>query len=249
MKRATLAMIGGYAAVFAAVLAMALYFGAGMKDAALCLENRNAASKDFYAAKAAACTRRIESFVTGGERLTEFYRERGFAHMDLSQPGEALADLNKVVQRTPGNAASLSQRSDVLFELGRYDSAIADLDTIAQRGANAALLNQRCWYRAAWNHELPQALADCDAALKASPNSAAILDSRGFVHFRLGDFKAAVADYDAALKLRPGAPTSLYVRGLARKRLGDTGGDGDIAAALALRRDVTKDFDKMGIRP
>ena len=61
-------------------------------------------------------------------------------------------------------------------------------------------LNSRCWARARWGQELDEALADCNAALKLRPGTAAILDSRGLVYLRKGDFKSAIADYDAALR-------------------------------------------------
>jgi Flp pilus assembly protein TadD len=86
-------------------------------------------------------------------------------------------------------------------------------------------------------------------ALARSPGNPAFLDSRGLVHFRLGDYKAAIADYDAALKARPQSDTSLYARGIARKRAGDRGGARDVAAALALRPGVAKEFADMGITP
>ena len=64
-------------------------------------------------------------------------------------------------------------------------------------------LNARCWARAWWGQELEQALADCNAALKLSPNTAAYLDSRGLVYLRQNQYDKAIADYDAALRLQP----------------------------------------------
>ena len=37
------------------------------------------------------------------------------------------------------------------------------------------------------------------------PHSAAVLDSRGFVHLRRKEFDKAISDYDAALKIDPKA--------------------------------------------
>jgi tetratricopeptide (TPR) repeat protein/predicted aspartyl protease len=111
-------------------------------------------------------------------------------------------------------------------------------------------LNGRCWARALWGQELDKALADCDAALKLGSRSAGILDSRGLVHLRLGDFDEAIADYDAALALRPKSAWSLYGRGLARLHKGMSAeGDADIAAAVVLSPLLPDEARKRGIAP
>ena len=104
--------------------------------------------------------------------------------------------------------------------------------------------------RAGWGQQLDLALADCQAALKTDPASAAFLDSRGLVNLRLGKLDAAVADYDAALKTSPRLATSLYGRGLAKLKKGDgSGGRADLAAARALHPDVVETFDRFGLKP
>ena len=90
--------------------------------------------------------------------------------------------------------------------------------------------------------DLPRALEDCTQALRLRPGFADALDSRGFVHLKLGKPREALADYDAALKAGPRA-SSLYGRGLARKRIGDTaGGDGDMVAAKAMDPRAADEF-------
>src|SRR5262249_40314141 len=83
-------------------------------------------------------------------------------------------------------------------------------------------LNSRCWARALTGQALELALADCNAALRMRPNTAAFLDSRGLVYLRQKNFDKAIADYDAALHLQPKSAWSLYGRGLARQHKGLT---------------------------
>ena len=114
----------------------------------------------------------------------------------------------------------------------------------------AAALNGRCWTRALWNQELEQALLDCNAALKQLPNTAALLDSRGLVRLRRGEYDQAIADYDQALKQRSRAPWTLYGRGIARLRKGLTAeGHADIAAASALDAGIAAQAGKYGLTP
>jgi tetratricopeptide (TPR) repeat protein/predicted aspartyl protease len=108
--------------------------------------------------------------------------------------------------------------------------------------------NSRCWARALWGQELDKALADCNGALKARPDTAAFLDSRGLVRLRMGDLDKSIADYDAALKLQPHSAWSLYGRGLARLKKGlTTAGEADIAAATAIQPRIEDEARTHGI--
>jgi tetratricopeptide (TPR) repeat protein len=112
-----------------------------------------------------------------------------------------------------------------------------------------AALNARCRARAL-GLELNQALEDCSAALKMRPNTAAILDSRGLVYLRLGNYDKAIADYDAALHLQPKIAWSLYGRGVARLGKGmKAESQADIDAALALDPGIAQRAHEFGIGP
>jgi len=111
-------------------------------------------------------------------------------------------------------------------------------------------LNDRCWFRAEANQDLPAALKDCNRALHLAGAAPATLDSRGLVYLRLGKPDEAIADYDAALQKNPKMPTSLFGRGLAELTRGEkTRGQADIAAAEALDPKVGEFFSSIGLEP
>jgi tetratricopeptide (TPR) repeat protein len=111
-------------------------------------------------------------------------------------------------------------------------------------------LNSRCWARALTGQALDLALADCNAALRMRPDTAAFLDSRGLVYLRQKNYDRAIADYDAALRLRPKIAWSLYGRGLARQHKGMTAAaEADIAAATALQPNIATTAGRYGIVP
>ncbi len=111
-------------------------------------------------------------------------------------------------------------------------------------------LNGRCWGRALSGQDLPQALEDCNAALRARPNTAAFLDSRGLVYLRLKEYDKAIADYDAALHLQPKIAWSLFGRGVARQQKGLTAAaQADIEAATALQPKIVDTARKYGVAP
>jgi len=118
----------------------------------------------------------------------------------------------------------------------------------------ASALNGRCWSRALAAQDLPEALADCNAALKRVPksslDSARVLASRGLVRLRLGDFEKSAADFAAALSLRSNDAWCLYGRGLDELRQGKTAaGWADMAAATAVSPRIADEFKKRGIAP
>jgi tetratricopeptide (TPR) repeat protein len=85
--------------------------------------------------------------------------------------------------------------------------------------------------------------------LRIRPNSAFILDSRGFTYLKKGSLDAAIADYDAALGIDSKKANSLYRRGVAKRLKGDiAGGEADVAAAQAISPIVADAMALVGLR-
>jgi tetratricopeptide (TPR) repeat protein len=166
-----------------------------------------------------------------------------------------VADLEQADRAAP-KEDPVRMRMGYLYEyIGQPQAAIAQFSKwieVRERGdvhmSNA--LNARCWARAWWGLELQQALADCNAALKLSPNTAAYLDSRGLVYLRQNQYDKAIADYDAALRVQPANASSLYGRGVARVHKGQSAqGNADLSAAAALQPQIAAEMSKHGISP
>jgi tetratricopeptide (TPR) repeat protein len=163
----------------------------------------------------------------------------------------ATEDLNKAVQLAPDDPLTRVNRSSLEIQLGEFDQAIADADHalgIAQ-GQSAVLL-ATCEARAVGNVELSTALHDCNQALELAPHSAPILEARGFVYFRNGDYADAIKDENDSVAVDAKKPGALYVRGLAKAKSGDiAGGKADKTAALAIDADIAKTFASYGVTP
>ena len=161
--------------------------------------------------------------------------------------------------------AATSPQADVRLRMARDygaadlpDPAVVQLDLwVAAHEEDARLpeaLNSRCWIRALSGRDLPLALKDCDMALKratkATPFYAHVLDSRGLVRLRLGDYDHSLADFDASLKINPKNAWSWYARGIDKLHKQDqSGGQADIAQATALWPAVAEAFGKRGMAP
>jgi tetratricopeptide (TPR) repeat protein len=178
-------------------------------------------------------------------RFIDPYDNRARLYLRRRAPEKALADYNAMLAIDPESKQGLAGRARAYAALGKAAMARADLAAI---GESANILNDRCYDRATANLTLDIALSECDAAVRQAPASASILDSRGFVRFRLGDLKGAVTDFDAALAFNPKMPPTLFVRGLAKRRLGDrVGGDLDVAAAKAMDAEVARTIADYGV--
>lgn len=150
------------------------------------------------------------------------YFERGAVHHDRGAYESAVASYDAALAIQPDFDMALRRRAEALeYVVDPWRGEIAWLDqALAQDPTNVELLNNRCWTRAVNGDDLALALADCDAAIRLNARYGAVLDSRGLVHLKRGDFQAAFADYDAALALEPNNGHYLYGRGLARQGLG-----------------------------
>ncbi|OAN66958.1 DUF3857 domain-containing protein [Sphingomonas sp. TDK1] len=142
------------------------------------------------------------------------------------------------------------QLADLLAEAGQVDEAVAVLDeAIAAAPRNASLLNSRCWIRATHNIAIPEALQDCTSGVELGSSSAAVLDSRAMVYFRMGKLDAALTDLDAALRASPEQSASLYMRGVIGKRTKAKDADAYLAAARMIEPRIDERFARYGIKP
>jgi tetratricopeptide (TPR) repeat protein len=97
--------------------------------------------------------------------------------------------------------------------------------------------------------DLPEALSDCDEALKLQPDNVQTRETRGFIFLKLGEKDIALREYDTALRSDPDRPLALYGRGLARVGKGDVkNGEADKAAARALMPGVDRQFATYGVK-
>jgi tetratricopeptide (TPR) repeat protein len=191
-----------------------------------------------------ACTRLIASKQFNGAPLATIFNNRGEAYDLMGEDEKAFADFSEALRLNPNFAAAFDNRAELYRWKGDYERGIADYNSaIRLDPANPAFWNGRCWMRATMKRDLPEALTDCDEALKRLPNSANALDSRALTYLQAGRLDEALADYNAALAQQPNKPHSLYGRGLVKLKKGDNaGGEADLAAAKAADAEIELEF-------
>ena len=118
----------------------------------------------------------------------------------------ALDDYNAALKIEPKDPRVLMLRAEVLQHLGRHKEAIADWKTLQKllsdsgQGNRTLALNGLAYARAVGNIDVDAGLKQANEALQAEPEDPAILDTRGFLYYRLGKYQEALADLDAAVE-------------------------------------------------
>ncbi len=163
-------------------------------------------------------------------------------------------DFAQALSLSSSPTSVLIRRAHAHERAGQFERAVRDytalLATDPAPTVRAEWLNARCWGRAEWGSELEAAAGDCTEALTATLQHPTILESRGLVRFRLGQYQKAIEDYTAALALSPGRATSLFGRGLAKLKSGQSAeANADLAAARAADPTIDETFARFGVFP
>ncbi len=161
---------------------------------------------------------------------------------------EAVAERAAAAGVAAETVASL--RADLLAARGRAADGLTLLTAATNKKANTPdVLNERCWYKARFRLDLPQALKECTKAIQLGSEPAGYLDSRALVHMRMGDMEDALADIDAALEIAPDLAEALYKRAIIRDALGRPGGREDLAAANGMEPALAARYARWGVAP
>lgn len=109
-----------------------------------------------------------------------------------SDPTLAMQRVNQALQRFELDSNLLYTRALLAERLGQPDTLEADLRSILEREPdNAMALNALGYTLADRNERLEEALELIERAMALNPNDPAIIDSLGWVHFRLGNLELA----------------------------------------------------------
>ena len=119
-------------------------------------------------------------------------------------PEQVLALYDKALRAHPGSEDLLYSRGLYAVGIGRLDLMERDMRAIIARNPESVdALNALGYTLADQTDRLQEALALISRALALKPSSAAVLDSMGWVQYRLGNHRQALAYLRKALKLQP----------------------------------------------
>jgi tetratricopeptide (TPR) repeat protein len=119
---------------------------------------------------------------------------------------EALADADRMLELSGASFNSLQLHAQFLQNAGEFRRAVADwkkIDELSQRRGipnRLTALNGLAYAQALAKVDLGAALTHVNEALEFEPDSAAMLDTRGFILHQQGQEENALEDMDRAVK-------------------------------------------------
>jgi tetratricopeptide (TPR) repeat protein len=129
-----------------------------------------------------------------------------------SREREAYNLYSEALQQTPDNTDLLYARALTAESLDMPQQAEADLKAVLQlEPENANALNALGYTLADRNERLEEALGYIQKAVELLPDEPAVLDSLGWVHYRLGDYPAAIKWLSKAFELLPDAEIAAHL--------------------------------------
>ena len=130
---------------------------------------------------------------SGPETALDLAAARAELLTRMERYDEALKLYDRKLLRYPGDESLLYSRSFLYEEMGRVDDAIEELQALLKRNPDDPVaLNALGYTLADRTTRYEEAERYVSKALKQSPNSPAIVDSMGWVQFRLGNYEKAV---------------------------------------------------------
>lgn len=123
-------------------------------------------------------------------------------HGDAEQ---ALVRCQELIAAWPDDPRGYLERSHVLQQLGRASEAIADWKTLAALNERRPFMSEEqiwngmAYARAIANEELAEGLADANRAARGPAPAPELLDTRGYLYYRLGRHEEARRDLDDAI--------------------------------------------------
>jgi tetratricopeptide (TPR) repeat protein len=125
---------------------------------------------------------------------------------------EAYSLYSEALQQAPDNIDLLYARALTAESLDMLQQSEADLKAVLQlEPENANALNALGYTLADRNERLQEALGYIEKAAELLPDEPAVLDSLGWVHYRLGDYPAAIKWLSKAFELLPDAEIAAHL--------------------------------------
>jgi tetratricopeptide (TPR) repeat protein len=147
---------------------------------------------------------------------------------------DAITQYSALINRGGDWSIIRALRGTVYAEKGNQVAAMRDYEAALHvKTAGPLFAALRCYSLARLGKDLDAALAECNEALAADPNSRDMHDLHGYLLMRMGRFRDAVDDYTMSVQISPDWAASQYGLGIAKRDAGDkTGGNLLIVQAL-----------------
>lgn len=147
-----------------------------------------------------------------GDNDAQLYLIEAEILRDIKRYQDAIEVLDKALETLPGNHDLLYARALTAVNIDRIDILEKDLRIIIEADPkHADALNALGYTLADQTDRIQEAFGYIKQALALKPDSAAILDSMGWVYYRMGDNQAALRYLWRAMELLPDAEIAAHL--------------------------------------
>jgi len=173
--------------------------------------------------KAGLALSKLESLsVRGDAQLIKVVLAKGEILRGVKRFAEAIKGYTEALKIIPGNSDLLYARALMAERVDRIDILMEDLKTILKtEPENAHALNALGYTLADRTENYQEALSYIKRALKLLPDDAAIIDSMGWIQYRLGNNKEALKHLTRAYDLNDDAEIAAHL-GEVLLKMGET---------------------------
>lgn len=148
----------------------------------------------------------------GDSQLVKLVLEKGDIFRGAKRYSDAMKVYNEALKKLPGNTDLLYARALMAERVDRIDILVKDLNTILKTEPNNAhALNALGYTMADRTGKYKEALSYIKRALKLLPDDAAIIDSMGWIQYRLGNNKEALKHLTRAYDLNDDAEIAAHL--------------------------------------
>jgi tetratricopeptide (TPR) repeat protein len=167
-------------------------------------------------------------------------RDRADAAAELRRDLLAIADYERILKKSPGDAQTMVKLGVLYDRNGRDKEATRTYEAALKINPSFALAyNNLAWTAAKDGGDLDKALAWAKRAVELSPQVPQFQDTLGWVHRRRGESSQALAAFQRATQLQPPLAEAFYHLGLVYR---DAGKAEEAKAAFRRALEISKDF-------
>jgi tetratricopeptide (TPR) repeat protein len=150
-----------------------------------------------------AAIERINKLIEKSGPANGAYFWRGDIHINAEKYSAAVADITVHLASVPNDEVAYYQRAVALFEMGKTDDAMTDLNKALEidPGYLAALEKRAQVHN--WNEDYERAIADTSAVIASDNNRPIAYYRRAYAQWGSDKLQEALADYSRALTLLP----------------------------------------------
>jgi tetratricopeptide (TPR) repeat protein len=143
-----------------------------------------------------------------------------------SQAGKTAENILRMILKNDSDCAEAMRVLAILLQICGRDEESATLyqRLLELEPDNIIAINNLAWIVCEVQGKHQQALELAQRGLKIAPNYCDLIDTRGVIYYRLGEFDKAIRDFNECIKLYPGiTPSSICTRFYLARALAEIG--------------------------